>query len=155
LKQALRSSTTLLIACILLAGQTRNLRLEPIDPAARQTFDKQVKVALVVGVSAYPKGSGISQLKYAARDADVLGDALKSQGYLVRILRDSHATGPLIRRTLRELSDAVLSFALASATFCPLHEAGPFRVRPAFFCPPCSPPVAPVGSTADHLQRSA
>ena len=98
----------LLFWCILLAGQTRDLRLEAIDPASRRAFDKQLKVALVVGISAYPKGSGISQLKYATRDSEVLAEALKSLGYLVRVLKDSDATGPLIRRTLRELSDAVL-----------------------------------------------
>lgn len=100
-------STLLFSLCFLLAGQTRNLRLEPIDPAARGAFEKQVKVALVVGISAYPQGSGLSSLKYAARDADVLTAALKSQGYLVRRLTDSEATRAMIRRTLRELSDAV------------------------------------------------
>src|SRR5437867_12658415 len=90
--------------CILLTGQTRDLRIEPIDQAARQSFEKQVKVALVVGISAYPQGSGLTSLKYAARDADILGATLKSQGYLVRRLIDSDATRAVIRRTLRELS---------------------------------------------------
>jgi formylglycine-generating enzyme required for sulfatase activity len=88
--------------------QQRDLRLEPINPAAQRAFEKQVKVALVVGISAYPQGSGLSSLKYAARDAEVLGATLKSQGYLVRQLTESDATRAMIRRTLRELSDAVL-----------------------------------------------
>lgn len=97
----------LFILCIALHGQNRDLRIEPIDPAARRSFEKQVKVALVVGISVYPQGSGLSSLKYAARDADVLGAALKAQGYLVRKLVDSDATRAMIRRTLRELSDVV------------------------------------------------
>ncbi len=103
----LKLSTLLISLCVLLAGQTRDLRVESIDPATRRSFEKQVKVALVVGVSVYPQGSGLSSLKYAARDADVLGAALKSQGYLVRKLVDSDATRAVIRRTLRELSDVV------------------------------------------------
>ena len=106
-RSLLKSSTLLFGLCFLLAGQNRDLRIEPIDAAARRSFEKQVKVALVVGISVYPQGSGLSSLKYAARDADVLGAALKSQGYLVRKLVDSDATRAVIRRTLRELSDVV------------------------------------------------
>ena len=94
----------LLLACVPLAAQTRGLRPEPID---QRDFEKQVKGALVVGISAYPQGSGLSSLKYAARDAEVLGATLKSQGYLVRQLTESDATRAMIRRSLRDLSDAV------------------------------------------------
>jgi hypothetical protein len=75
-RPTLTSSSILLLSCIVLAGQTRDLRIEPIDPAARQAFEKQVKVALVAGISAYPQGSGLSSLKYAARDAEALGATL-------------------------------------------------------------------------------
>src|SRR5271166_6052664 len=90
-----------------MVGQTRDLRIEPIDAAARRGFEKQVKVALVVGISTYPRGSGLSSLKYAARDAEVLGTTLKAQGYLVPQLVDSDATRAVIRQTLRELSDVI------------------------------------------------
>jgi formylglycine-generating enzyme required for sulfatase activity len=106
-ESVLKSSTLLFGLSILLSGQNRDLRIEPIDPAARRNFEKQVKVALVVGISVYPQGSGLTSLKYAARDAEVLGATLKAQGYLVRRLTDSDATRSVIRRTLRELSDAV------------------------------------------------
>jgi uncharacterized caspase-like protein len=46
-------------------------------------------------------------LQYAARDADVLGATLEAQGYLVRKLIDSDATRAVIRRTLRNLAEAV------------------------------------------------
>lgn len=82
----------------------RDLR---IDSASQRDFTKQLRVALVVGISAYPTSSGISTLSYASRDADVLSEVLKSKGYLVRLLKDSDATGPLIRRALRQLSDAL------------------------------------------------
>jgi len=88
-----------------MSAQTRTLRLEPMEQAARQRFDSHVKVALLVGINTYPQGSGLGSLKYASRDADVLEATLKSQGYLVRKLIDSNATRPVIRRTLRELSD--------------------------------------------------
>ena len=37
----------------------------------------------------------------------MLSEVLKSNGYLVRLLKDSDATGPLIRRALRQLSDVL------------------------------------------------
>jgi hypothetical protein len=106
-RKSIPTCSVILLLCIQLASQTRDLRVEPISPAEQRAFEKQVKVALVVGISAYPQGSGLSSLKYAARDAEVLGAALKSQGYLVRQLTESDATRAMIRRTLRELSDAV------------------------------------------------
>jgi hypothetical protein len=78
-----------------------------MDPVARQNFEKQVNVALVVGISSYPQGSGVTPLNYAARDADVLGAVLESQGYLVRKLIDSGATRGVIRRALGDLSGVV------------------------------------------------
>jgi hypothetical protein len=46
-------------------------------------------------------------LQYAARDFEVLRATLKSQGYPVRQLTESDATRAMIRRSLRELPDAV------------------------------------------------
>lgn len=107
MRKSILASTILLLSHIPLASQTRDLRVEPINSAEQRAFEKQVKVALVVGISAYPQGSGLSSLKYAARDAEVLGGALKSQGYLVRQLTESDATRAVIRRSLRELAEVV------------------------------------------------
>jgi hypothetical protein len=86
---------------------TREKRIQPVDTTQRQTFDKQVKVALLVGIGAYPQGSGLGALKYPARDVALLGDELTRQGYLVRRLVDSEASRGVVRRALIELADAL------------------------------------------------
>ena len=73
----------------------------------RQDFEKSPKVALVVGVGGYPQSSGLSTLKYAAKDAAMVGDVLKRQGYLVRVLTDGDALRGSVRRSLSELSGAI------------------------------------------------
>ena len=62
LKPTLTSCPILLLSRILLSSQTRDLRREPIEPAAKRAFDKQVKVAFTVGIGAYPQGSGLIKL---------------------------------------------------------------------------------------------
>jgi len=69
----------------------------------------QSKVALVVGISAYPKGGRIGSLKYASKDAELMRDVLKSQGYEVRFLGDSEAIGKIIENNLRDLSQAAVA----------------------------------------------
>jgi len=97
----------LIFAAAALVAQTRDVTLRKIAPTAMTDFDMHVKVALVVGVGSYAEGSGLGPLKYAARDAEVLASALKNQGYLVRLLTDSQATRSMIRRSIREMADAV------------------------------------------------
>ena len=82
-------------------------RVSPVASDEKQRFQKQVKVALVVGVSKYPEVSGFAALNYAASDATEVGAALKRQGYLVSILTDGDATRGAIVRTLHQLSDAI------------------------------------------------
>src|SRR6185369_2633753 len=137
----LRRATILAISCAWLAGQTRVLRLAPVDAGTRQNFEKQLKVALVVGISEYPRGSGLNSLKYAARDADVLGDVLQAQGYLVTRLKDSEATRPVIRRTLRQLSETV---APDQGTFLFFYAGHGYSYRGANY-------LATFGITADDL----
>jgi TonB family protein len=125
-----------------LAGQTRDLRVEPIDAVSRRSFEKQVKVALVVGIGAYPQGSGLSSLKYAVRDAEVLGATLKSQGYLVRRLTESDATRGMIRRTILELSEAVTR---DEGTFLFFFGGHGFTYKGSNY-------LATFGTTADDLE---
>jgi hypothetical protein len=98
---------SLMALAIAFSQGTREKRVQPVDTTQRQTFDKQVKVALLVGIGAYPQGSGLSSLKYPAKDVALLGDELTRQGYLVRRLVDSEASRGVVRRALNELADAI------------------------------------------------
>jgi formylglycine-generating enzyme required for sulfatase activity len=97
----------LLATSILHAQGVFEKRVAPVASDEKQRFQKQVKVALVVGVSKYPEVSGFAALNYAASDATEVGATLKSQGYLVSILTDGDATRGAIVRTLHQLSDAI------------------------------------------------
>jgi membrane-associated protease RseP (regulator of RpoE activity) len=89
------------------ASQTREKRVAPVDSGLRQTFEKQLKIALVVGVGNYGASTGLSTLKYPARDVEALAAELEKQGYLVRRLVDGDATRGAVRRTLNELTAAL------------------------------------------------
>ena len=82
-------------------------RVSPVASDEKQSFQKQVKVALVVGVSKYPEVSGFSALHYAASDAADLAALLKTQGYLVSVLTDNNATRGAIVRTFHQLSETI------------------------------------------------
>jgi len=73
----------------------------------RQAFEKHPKIALVVGVGAYPQASNLSVLKYAAKDATQMAAVLKEQGYLVRTLLNNEAMRGSVRNTLNQLAQAV------------------------------------------------
>ncbi len=88
-------------------AQTRDIRVRPVDNATKVSFEKQAKVALLIGIGQYAPASGMSSLKYAVRDVEVLAGVLESQGYAVRKLVDSQATRSMVRKSIRELSDVV------------------------------------------------
>jgi hypothetical protein len=56
----------MLVAALPADGQVRERRIVPVDAGKRQTFEKQVKVALLVGVGDYSPSSGLGALKYPA-----------------------------------------------------------------------------------------
>ena len=56
-----------------LAGQARRIRP---DASSRAQFEDQPRIAVVVGVGAYPESSEPPPLKYSARDAKVVADEL-------------------------------------------------------------------------------
>jgi hypothetical protein len=104
--------TTRLLAlaalCALSASaQSRAKRVTPVDTAQRSGFDSQAKIAIVVGVGAYPARSGLSELRYSASDVDALGEALDAQGYTVIPLKDSAATRPAILRAVRNVGEVL------------------------------------------------
>jgi hypothetical protein len=82
-------------------------RVAPVGSNETQAFRKQVKVALVVGVSKYPTASGFTALNYAAADATDLAAVLKQQGYLVRVLTDTDAMRGAIEQSLKDLGENV------------------------------------------------
>ncbi|KOR32146.1 hypothetical protein TI05_09110 [Achromatium sp. WMS3] len=61
-----------------------------------QHFGKELKMAVVVGINAYPRFSGLRSLFYAKADAEALDKALKRAGYGVQLLTDKNATGGAI-----------------------------------------------------------
>ena len=65
-------------------AQTAGKRLIPLDKAERDAFEKQEKVAILVGVGTYPGYSGLGTLRYPAADVDALSAILRKQHYTVR-----------------------------------------------------------------------
>ena len=110
------SSTLLLLVSLVLLGQSeeslleqqqrsREIRVKPVEAHLKAAFEKQTKAALLIGIGQYDPASGLSSLRYAVRDVEVLGTVLQAQGYLVRKLVDSQATRSLVRKSIRELSE--------------------------------------------------
>jgi len=60
------------------------------------------KVAILVGISAYPAESGFPQLHYAAKDAQDLAAELAKHGYQTQVLTDDHAMKTSIRKALEQ-----------------------------------------------------
>jgi hypothetical protein len=89
------------------AQGVREKRIVPVAQQERASFERQLKVAVVVGISRYPAGSGLEPLHYGGKDAADIAAELKTQGYAVRLLTDSDASRGLIRRTLTGLRDVI------------------------------------------------
>jgi len=102
-----RTLLCFLLTTGLAAAQSYEKRIAPLDPAARQTFERQPKIAVLVGVGAYPEGSGLSPLKYPAQDVAELAAELEKQGYAVRQLTDAQASRGVVVRTLSEIGQAI------------------------------------------------
>ena len=99
----LRCAAAVLLLCIapLLAAQATPTAAatQPPDPTA---FVGRKKVAILVGISAYPAESGFPQLHYAAKDAQDFAAELKKQGYDIQVLTDDHAMKTSIRKALAQ-----------------------------------------------------
>jgi hypothetical protein len=95
------------LAPILLTAQTREKRVSPVDSNLRQSFERQAKLAVLVGVGQYPSRSGLNQLRYPARDVDLLEAELKKQGYTTVALKDYEATRGSIVKVLQDAAEVV------------------------------------------------
>jgi uncharacterized caspase-like protein/Tfp pilus assembly protein PilF len=93
------------LACILFAQQTRNLRLEAVEPS-NPLKDRGTRWAVVVGISSYEYLPPPAQLHYAHRDAEDFAGFLRTYagGALpadhIRLLENEQATFPEIRAAL-------------------------------------------------------
>ncbi len=77
--------------------------LVPVRPACATPGADTVRaerVAVVVGVSAYPRGGGVAPLHFAAADARTLSEELERHGYRVTTLVDDEATRGSVLRAL-------------------------------------------------------
>lgn len=97
----------ILLACLpsMLAAQQA---AQPDSPSPdSQPFLSEKKVAVVVGISEYPKASGFPKLKYAAKDAKDLASSLEKQGYKTQLLMDQDAMKNGIRDALQTVQDQI------------------------------------------------
>jgi WD40 repeat protein len=88
---------------IALRAQRGEKRIVPVDAASVQSFERQTKLAVLVGIGAYPDGSGLTPLRYPASDVRDLAAELTRQGYAVRQLSDGQATRGVIVRTINQI----------------------------------------------------
>ncbi len=101
----IRAFAMMAVTLVLTAQTTR--RIVRVDSAAQQTFERQPKIAVLVGIGAYPEGSGLGPLKYAGSDVRELAAELEKDGYAVRQLADAQATRGVIVRTLSQIGEAL------------------------------------------------
>lgn len=87
--------------------QSREKRVVPVDALPRTAFDRQGKVAVIIGVGDYPRSSGLSALKYPASDAIAIAAALGAQNYTVVTLQDDRATRAGILQTIRNAGEVL------------------------------------------------
>lgn len=86
-------------------AKVREKRVVPVDSGARQSFDRQPKIAVLAGVGHYPSRSGLSQLRYPSRDVELLQQVLNQQNYKVVALKDQEATGGSIEQALKDAAE--------------------------------------------------
>jgi hypothetical protein len=92
-----------------LSAQGREKRVTPVDAAQRATFerDRKVGVAILVGIGKYPRYSGLGELRYPPRDADLLESELTAQRYVVTTLKDGEATRGAILNAIRQSGEVI------------------------------------------------
>ena len=108
-----------LLAMIPAASQVLEKRLTPVDNTQAAKFNKAdtVGVAILVGVSKYPRYSGLSELRYPAVDVDTLAATLKGQRYLVLTLKDADATKGSILNAIQQAGEAMAGENLTAIFF--------------------------------------
>lgn len=92
-----------------LSGAQPAIQPRAVRPsAATQTdFQDQARLAIIVGIANYPESSQLPSLKYTARDAQAIADALSKKGYKVRALLNEQAGTQAVREALVALKSQV------------------------------------------------
>ncbi len=134
---------SLLFLSSLVAQGVFEKRIAPVDARQAQNFPKQSKVALLIGVSAYPSASGFESLHYAAKDVKELETTLTQQGYTVSLLMDADATRGAIVRTLHQVAETVES---NNGTLLFYFSGHGYSIG-------SQPFLAPVSASEDDLER--
>jgi hypothetical protein len=104
-------------------SQGREKRIAPIDTGKAAQFNRAqtVGVAVLVGVGKYPRYGGLSELRYPARDVDLVGATLDKQRYLVFSLKDSDATKASVLNAIKQAGEAVAGENLTLVFFFSGH----------------------------------
>jgi formylglycine-generating enzyme required for sulfatase activity len=96
----------LLALTSLLLGQSAGERNKALT-LDRGRFQQERRLALVVGVSEYPRYSGLSRLSYADDDANAVCKELERAGYTTLCLTNQEATRAAVMNAFRNLADIV------------------------------------------------
>jgi hypothetical protein len=97
----------LALTCCALSAQTREKRIVPVEVGQRNSFQRQGKVAVLVGVGDYPRTSGLSTLRYPSSDVTSVEAALEAQNYTVVSLQDAQATKGGVLQALRNAGEVM------------------------------------------------
>lgn len=93
------------VSGFLYATTAKDITRADISAEDRAKFAKEEKLALIIGISDYPDGSGLSRLEYADDDARDLGRQFAKMGYRVKVLVNSEATRGVILNRIDELAN--------------------------------------------------
>jgi formylglycine-generating enzyme required for sulfatase activity len=91
------SALAISLAVVSLAAAQSGGKGVSLPPEDSTRFLTEKKLALVIGINDYPEESGLSKLKWAAKDATDLAAELTRQGYAVDSLLDARVTKVAIR----------------------------------------------------------
>jgi hypothetical protein len=98
------SALAILLSVVSLAAAQNGGKGVLLPSEVPTRFLTEKKLALVIGINDYPGESGLSKLKWAAKDATDLAAGLTRQGYTtVDLLLDEHVTKVAIRRHLPDM----------------------------------------------------
>jgi len=91
----------LVLSSAALAAQAPQQKGAQADAAAVQSFDREPRVAVLVGVGYYPDRSGLAGLRSPSRDVPRLAAELARQGYRILALEEREATHSAVLEALK------------------------------------------------------
>ena len=97
----------LLLSSAALAAQAPQQKSAQADAAAVQGFDREPRIAVLIGAGYYPHGSGLAGLRSPSRDVPRLAGELARQGYRVVALEEEEATRGAVLEALKSAAAMV------------------------------------------------